>query len=397
MDKYFVWIVPHDLKNSFQRKGLASHYVIPKGMIHGNELQLLGVAVWVIVRGKHDIVTLYLQFKRIEKFAESINEGDFLAQTDFKKSFKITRHENSATNFVFDGLAKITIGINEIPAEINDKLVSMVISKVQTKLQSPEKLVNGLKYDDNYKNQQGKSRKAMRVILENFCLDEVWASKMNLNISPFANFAYTFVSGKKDMAIAKQLLPYFQSVDPLTHFTVNGRTENKKLESKVTMQIVDNDLTEIDISTIYARDFIADKYQIDIEAALEKTEVAEKLHQDMLRDIAMFLRLQNIIPYESNSIDLLFNWKSFTRLIEIKSTTNNNLMAQCARGAFQLAFYHQALMADFTELKSALIIHKIDSQDILSNCLSILEKLNTTCLIYDPEQEWPNKVQGLFD
>ena len=70
-------------------------------------------------------------------------------------------------------------------------------------------------------------------------------------------------------------------------------------------------------------------------------------------------------------------------------------MAQSSKGAFQLAYYAEALKAEYENLTTILIIHKTDNEDAEKACMAALTRLGITCLIYNPTIAWPNRVINL--
>jgi hypothetical protein len=81
----------------------------------------------------------------------------------------------------------------------------------------------------------------------------------------------------------------------------------------------------------------------------------------------------------------------------IKSTNEANLLAQSAKGSFQLAYYCESMKDDYDHLDQALIIHKTHDDASQEMCANVLGRLGVRCLIYDPSYEWPNRIKGLFD
>jgi hypothetical protein len=159
---------------------------------------------------------------------------------------------------------------------------------------------------------------------------------------------------------------------------------------------VDVEFTEIDPDKIYARKFISvDSKFRDLEETLNKTEHAEKVHQAMLKDISSYLLTKGVVPYESGSIDLMFRSGSKLNVFEIKSSNAGNLLAQAAKGAFQLACYLNELIKDYGNLEARLVLHETGCREIQSYAIEVLTKLGIQALIYDPAQPWPKRLHGL--
>ena len=129
---------------------------------------------------------------------------------------------------------------------------------------------------------------------------------------------------------------------------------------------------------------------------MSKTEAAEKLHQDMLRDISAYLKERGLHPYESTSVDLMIIYNDKTRIFELKSATRDNMVSQVAMGAFQISCYKNAMNEDFNSIIASLIIQKINDYEPEKFVQKALNSMGVGFLIYDPAKPWPDRVDGLF-
>lgn len=116
----------------------------------------------------------------------------------------------------------------------------------------------------------------------------------------------------------------------------------------------------------------------------------------MLRDISSYLKTQGFPPYESSSVDLMISVGEKTRIFEIKSSTPMNIVAQAAKGAFQMACYINAMVNDYQPLEAALILHKIEEPTLEKFVYDALDRLGVKYLTYDPNKKWPDRAKGLL-
>ena len=85
-----------------------------------------------------------------------------------------------------------------------------------------------------------------------------------------------------------------------------------------------------------------------------------------------------------------------TRFFEIKSATEENIIAQASKGAFQIACYTNALRNEYSDIHPSLILENIEDNRLGVYVRNALENLGIKCLIYDADTDWPTRVEGLL-
>ncbi|MHA4811741.1 hypothetical protein ACX0G9_26830 [Flavitalea flava] len=399
MDKYFAWIISTELYYGLKKGGISPAYVIPAEMMHGHEGSLVRSGVWVVVRGRRDEVAGFIKPWRIERFTDTYYKGDYLLHANLTSSFRIGSPNADGSLFFAEAFNSFPMGINEIDAESKLRIFDFVRSKVQRKFTPPPtSSIKDIVLENAPKRRASLAKIAINRIVRNYSLDTIWCTGSVNKLGPFANFAHALISDRFGPLVAAECLSYLRTYDPLNILLeTKDRTSEPENHSSEIRRIVDTEFTEIDPESIYAREFVDSDHIVDLEAALAKTETAEKFHQDMLRDITTYMISRGIIPYETRSVDLMIRWAGRINIYEIKSTNEVNLFAQSAKGSFQLAYYCEAMKDDYDSLNPVLIIRKTHDEGSEKMCINVLRKLGIACLIYDPSCEWPNRIAGLFE
>jgi hypothetical protein len=398
MNKYFAWIISNQLYGSLEKGGISQTYVIPGEMMRGYERVLVGSGVWLIVRGVQDEVAGFIKPRWIERFKDAYYNGDYLLHANFRSSFRIGSSSGSAGLLHVPGFEYLPLGINEIATESSLRIFSLARSIVQIKFTPPSLIpIQYPDLDNIPKRRESLAKIAINSITQNYSLGNTWAAGPPMKLSPFANFAYALIKDRFGSVTADECLAYLRAYDPLNDVLQSeDGLSTFRMPVSVNERMVDLEFTRIDPRSVYAREFIASDRIVDLEAALAKTGMAEKLHQDMLRDIAEFMLSTGITPYETRSIDLIVRLEGRMNIYEIKSTNEANLFTQSAKGSFQLACYCEAMKNDYDYLRPVLIIRKTHDGDSEEMCVNALRRLGITCLIYDYTQEWPYKVKNLL-
>lgn len=396
----FVWIIPAEKLSSLKSGGISANYIIPKGQMHGQEKRLGTKRLWIVLRNIEDRCIALVKIKQVEKFNEGYYINDFLISCDTTVSFRLSSSFEGAKPYSISDFQNFEIGVHQINKDSSDKLSDKITANVQVKLARPaEAALKRVTFNITPRKGLGLAKAALSQITQTFPLDQIWASGIGAKLGPFGNFTsqLLYMHGYESL----DAVGFLKENDPTSLLRIDEGAELLKTQKNSTLtfnKVVDLDFTEIDPKTIYAREYVSSENLLsDLESALNKTEAAEKLHQEMLRDIASYLKTQHIQPYESSSIDLMILNNEETKLFEIKSSTPENILAQAAKGAFQLACYINAMMNEYNPLKATLILYKIEQVELEAFVHNALDRLGIRYLTYDPTKKWPDKVNGLLN
>lgn len=396
----FVWIISSEKLASLGKRGFSPSYIIPHGQMNGQEGFLPGCRLWFILRGNEDRCLALASVKMVEEFREGYHAEDFVITCDTAASFRISATFENASSYATSDFRHLAIGIHRAPQGTSESLRKCVSKAVQVKLATAnETALKSIKIDNLPTKGSGRATAAISLITQNFCLDEVWASGTGEKLGPFSNFASRLLS-LHGHSVA-QISDFLKKSDPV-NFMVDIEINSTDVAPQVSRfsreKSVDLNFTEIDPLTIYAREFVPSAgYIRDLEIGLQKTETAEKQHQDMLRDISTYLQELGISAYQSTSIDLMIRLNDHIQIFEIKSSNVSNIVAQATKGAFQLACYLNAMVDDFGTLSATLILHKVEDPSLERFVHNALDRLGVSYLTYDPEKKWPHKVEGLIE
>lgn len=393
-----AWILESDKGVAFGSNGVAGSFILPQGDMHIEPHSIAGKRIWVLLRGHEDRLLMVVKVKKIERIIDGYHKGDYIIGSDLTQSIRLVSGYAEATKYKNELTHGLRKGLQVIESSISDNFCKRIAATIQVKLTAPDqKALSNINLQMLPGSHRMVARNAIRTIVSRLTLDKLWASGTGDKLSPYANFAHAlFANTFKGHELA-ELIRELKTIDPivslLDHKALDIRSaEGKKEESPK----VDLEFTEIEPEKIYAREFLSiDSKLKDLEEALNKTEHAEKMHQEMLKDVVVFLISKGIVPYESCSIDLMYNLGDKLNVFEIKSTTSTNILAQSAKGAFQLACYLNELAKDYKGLSSHLILRRTENHDIELYVTEVLKRLGVPVLFYDPNKSWPARIEGL--
>jgi hypothetical protein len=394
----FVWIIPVDKQASLGIGGVSPTYIVPKHEMNSNEHSLPSRILWIVLRSVDDRYIAAVTISRVERFIEGYYSGDFLIHSDLYASLRLSTSFEDAKQYSTLDLKSLPSGITPLSESDSTWIKTTISRNVVVRLAQPSSLsLKAMILDVLPKQDVPQVKAAISHVVQSLTLDSIWGSGIGHKLNPIGNFAAAILSKTIEGPLQTAAVDALKSIDPLVKIlrTIDAETV---IEAKQSIKkSVDLSFTEIEPDKIYAREFIASDNPLhDLESALNKTGVAEKIHQSMLRDIVIYLQRNGIQPFESTSVDLMFKNGQGTRFYEIKSSTIDNIIAQASKGAFQIACYANAMKNEFAPLESALIMHSIREESLKKFTMDALDYLGIKCLIYDPDLDWPDRVKGLL-
>lgn len=396
----FVWILAADKDTSFGARGVSASYIIPRGDMKISPKSLSGHRLWVLLRGNDDRNFLSLKIRKMERIIGGYHNGDFVASTDLLSSFRLVSKYSEASKYITQNTKSLGFGISEINTILSNNLSHMVVQQIEVRVaKKPNmKMLSGV--DNKTLPQSGQllAKAALREVVSHFNLDEIWAEGTGKKLHAFPNFANELISNRVSPKNYDEIVEFLKFFDPLKNLQNNqDKTTDDALLPNLSLPKVDIDFTKVNPKNIHARKFISSEGESkNLEDTLIKAENAEKMHQEMLKDIAEFLISKGVTPYESESVDLMYQSKNKMNVCEIKSATLDNLFDQSSRGAFQLTRYIEEIEKNYDDIFPQLILRKTGNREMESYVKKILLRMNIPVLYYDPNKPWPNKLPELL-
>jgi hypothetical protein len=395
-----LWVIKSELASLLGHQGVSGDYVIPRDQMNGAEGRLAGSRLWIVLRGEEDRCVASIAIRQVEIIDDGYYKNDFLVTCDLLKSFRLSSSFSRASRFTVGEFRSFPIGINVLDRNQSETLQKAVLEEVQVRLTRPmEVIFERLKVIDLPKTPRAIARTATSMILRNFAFDDVWAYGFGNRNSPFAFFTKCLLEYQG--IDSSSLTDFLVAIDPVAELFSRCNYSDSGthgFKSDNVYAHVDLSFSEIDPEKIVVRRFVVQEGdRSDASESLAKTEAAEKAHQDMLKDISLFLKSRGIVPFETASLDLVYWVDGKTFFCEVKSATPGNIIAQAAKGAFQIACYSNAMKDDYAKVYPALILEKIEDKALESHVQHALEYLGVRCLFYDRVVDWPYRVEGLLN
>lgn len=390
--RYFAWIINSDEENWLSSdKLLSNSYLFPS---QDEELasSLAGSVVFVFLKGRNgDFLSRQLSIQSVERVIDETLFKGYMLNVNLLASFVITaKYSSSNMNCRLDSPLELPLGISELDEMTHNAILEKIKLNSAIRFTHPRAESLIVKKPANILNPTITSASLLiKTVIQNHALDSIWGSVDFPN--PFINFTYEY----------------------LRQWNVDNLTTWKKTLRNYLIQNAGNKITgirqpidscpEVDINFekvnpdfIFTRSFVSRADESDCHNSLEKTENAEKRHQEILKDISLRLMALGLIPMQSSSIDLAIrNADSSYSFFEIKTTHSKNAIAQSGKGAFQLAIYSYAANKAGLDIKSCCLIIESINDEFNSFLNGSLNILGIPLLIYDSNKDWPNRLSDI--
>jgi hypothetical protein len=394
-----VWVLDSEKGTFFGSSGVSGSYILPKNEVDFEPGSLSGRRLWVVLRRQEDRLLLLVKVKKVERIIDGYYSGDYLISPEMTGSFKLVSNYLGAIRYATMAARASKLGVSELSQESSDALALLVKGSIQLKLLPPDKRsLSKVDFQLVPSNNRRLAQSTLRAVVSHLTLEQVWANVTGDRLGAFSNYACALLTEKMGTKPSPEIVGNLKAFDPVSLIFAEEKStpEWGEPSHNYNAPLVDTEFSEIEPGKIYAREFVsADSKQRNLEEALKKTEHAEKIHQAMLKDISEYLITNGIKPYESSSIDLLYRSGEKLNVFEIKSSNIDNILSQSSKGAFQLACYLNELSRDYDNLNAKLVLHTIQSPSLQKYVVEALLRLGIEVLFYDPNTNWPNRVQGL--
>lgn len=399
-----IWIIDANKSEFLGKDGISRKYIIPGPLVNFPVEKFSEATIWIVLRGSAgDRLQSSLKVDAVERFIDGYYKGDYLLWCDHAGSFRVIGdYSEGAHVFLGDALISRT-GLSVVNGDPCGMAIRDTLQKsINFKLLSPnEKILDQIGKIGRLPTINKTVREYMALIASKVTLNQIWGSGGAESLSPISNFCYALMKQRLGEQYARSALHRIIHLDPVRNYlsssSKDSAAEDAEWNDDKEAVSVDLNFSKIEPNTIYAREFVTKSKKAKLlEEALLKTEQAEQAHQDMLRDISQYLLGINKTPLQSSSIDLLLREDVGQRIFEIKSTNSGNVLAQAAKGLFQLAVYQKAIIDNGESLtEKALIISKISNDDMEQYVKSIAKLMGTTLYVYDKSKKWPNKISEI--
>lgn len=395
--KHFIWSIPETLLPR-TKKIITYQILIPKTFVKFDSSELYDSRIWLLMEGSKKLF-LYAQIyvSSVEIIDDGAQIGNLLIGGDIDKSTYYY-----STSKPIPGAWELNPRL--FPDVLNTEIRLGTATSIQYFEKSIAQFIENRLYV-NLKEIESISRSISLpkgVIGYKLTKELIRSLKARFSVGDLFRYArHTSLWGPYESIAALILGEIIYIKKDAIEDSVNTYIEQYvKAPERQPLMSVDTVLVPIDPDEIVARQFVIPPKAISSSVYLErlqKTDRAERIHQAILKDVALQLIHLGYKPHESRSVDLTVINESGSLLYEIKSSTIDNFFDQAMHGAMQVLHYKFALEQDGINVeRSCVIIEQCKESDIEQYVSCFLATLGIPLLIYRDNLPWPERLHGLI-
>lgn len=397
--KSFTWRFPIEL--------LVNNWVFPDQLLATQQdmisepRDLVRNRVWLIARYRDtDYLYGHCIVEQVARIEEGIDKGRYILELDRLRSFRILPQQKEHFDRWSISHLSAESGMSPCPFEFEAQIIELV-GHNQAKSYAPPSSAKIMAIPDPSLNlsAKAKGRRYFETALSMFPLGELSLWESTKDLSPYGTLC--IYKGQVDRwpdDTTNEILVLDKGIIDLLSIRELREPAEMADQQMPAVPDVDTNLRTLYPGKIIARKFLANGTSIDPRKVRDKIEVAEVRHQEIVKDVAVFLSSNSILPLESRSIDMAVKIKDGMCLMEVKSASTDNFLDQIEHAIFQLLRYEMALEGDGLNVQSrVVIIEPARTNQLLDYAIRLAAKVGITVLIYDRRHPWPMRTQGLMD
>lgn len=360
--------------------GASFELVVPRTLAMAAPNNLEGRRIWVVARaGDHDVLALVGVVEAVAEVDEEVSAGDYILELDKRRSFKTVGPGTEKAHWQVDvGGAS---ALHECPAVLEEAFQAILERSLGVKLAAPA----ARPASRPWVPVDGIPPVAQELVRVNgtAALGDLSGYRSLPALSPIG--AEVFLSFRVADRDREAFMDVVRALDPLAPRPV--------LEAHAAPILrFDATLLPLDPDQVFARTYRSSKNFMDIRLSLEKTQVAERFHQALVRRLARGLIANGVQPLATRSLDLAFVRGGVTHIVEVKSAYPENFVSQFLKGLSQVLYYEAELRiagpGDFAAHLVLGVVAPVEVQAALS-ATAMRAGVNRTVAVERLEDESP--------
>ena len=373
-------------------------YHVPASKLTVAPDALVDSRIWLVVRdGSENFLYGFLSPSIIELYQEGKYKDDFLLRCEPFSSVRFLPRQESRTpwRLPFAGDEEI----RECTDAEQSAFIELLDKNQRVGFASPSRAVLDLVPHTAFPDLEHAVPDQLMSTLRTVSFGDASRSRsMPNSISALGGIALTILKSTHPHLNESDMISLIAALDPLAK-----TDESASLKSPADLKrvlswlppVVDTFLEEIDPDKISPRTCVAKAPDSSLEW-LDKTNDAEQAHEQILKDVVLYLRSKGFKLYKTRSFDLFAEKDGARFLCEIKSANSFNTVSQGEKGVVQLLRYSIAFADDKANGIRFFLLLQDSGQAAIHQYLSkMAARAGSELWLYDGKREWPQRILNL--
>ena len=396
--KDYIWAFRDTALSSGLDGALSLEYHVPASRLKVEPGDLVGSRIWLVARkGDESFLYAFLTPSLIERYDEGKYKGDFILRCEpfFSVRFLPRQEARNPWRLPFNGSEEV----RECTDAERSILLETVIKNQRVGFAPPSRAILESVHRTAFSDLERAVPDQLMSTFRTVSLGDVSRSRsLPDSVSALGGVALAILKSTHPHLNEADMIVLISALDPLARVIEDTPLQSSRDILRVLSSlppIVDTFLEEIDPEKISPRTFVARASDYSLEW-LDKTNDAEQAHEQILKDLVVYLKDEGFKVYKTRSFDL-FAEKAGVRLLwEVKSANGFNSVSQGEKGIVQLLRYATALSDDGSnDVKFFLLLQDSDQPAVQRYLSKMARRAGVALWLYDGRKDWPQRVFNL--
>jgi len=395
MTKNYIWTFNDAALASGLNGAFSLEYHVPGSKMKVPAENLVRSRVWLAVKsGDESFLYALLSPSIIELYQEGTYKNDFLLQCEPFSSVRFLPRQESR------GPWQLPFETDEEIRECTDTeqaaLLEIVSKNERVGFAPPSRTTLDAVPRTAFNDLESAVPDQLMSTLRTIAFGDASRSRsMPESISALGGIALIILASTHPHLKEADVVSLIAALDPLAKTESGAPIKSQKDILRVLYSlppVVDTFFEEIDPDKISPRTFVAKSDDSSLEW-LDKTNDAERAHEQILKDLVLHLKSKGFKVYKTRSFDLFAEKESTKLLWEIKSANGYNSVSQGEKGIIQLLRYSTALADERSVGIRFLVLLQDSGLTAIHEYLSkMATRAGSELWLYDEKEEWPNRT-----
>lgn len=398
MNKNYIWTFNDAALVSGLNGAFSLEYHVPSLKMEVPPEKLVGSKVWLVVKsGNENFLYALLSPSLIELYQDGKYKNDFLLQCEPFSSVRFLPRQESRDPWQLP--FETSEEIRECTDIEENIFLEMVSKNERVGFAPPSRAILDTVPRTAFNDLENAVPDQLMSVLRIVSFGDASRSRsIPESISALGGITLTILESTHPHLDKDNVISLIAALDPLVKTKVGNLIKSQKEILRVLSSlppVVDTFFEEIDPDKISPRTFVARSIDSSLEW-LDKTNDAEKAHEQILKDLVLHLKSKGFKVYKTRSFDLYVEKEDIKLLWEIKSANGYNSVSQGEKGIIQLLRYSTALADERSVGIRFLILLEDSGLHAVHEYLSKMTvRAGSELWLYDKEKEWPKRISDL--
>ena len=390
-----VWVFNASALMGGLNSPLSLEYHLPEQKLLVPAEKLVDERVWLVAKkDERSYLFGFLAIDLVQRYEEGSYKGDYVLHANPFGSVRLFPRSESDERWYLSELSASEEGLRDAQESEAEMFAELIKESELASFAPPEKVALKKIQKTGFTDLPHAAPDQLQLTLRSLAFgDAVRSQTYPKPLSALGGAALTVLEQVLPQLDKDEATSIIASLDPLAGDRAVPKPIQETVEASSSQPpSVDTFLEDIDPETIAPRSFVARSTATAFDW-LDKTSQAEEMHERILKDVVLYMKGKGYSVKKSRSFDLFAERGGERLLIEVKSTTSDNLTAQGEKGIIQLLRYSSALSKEACkDLRFVVLLQDQPQALVLEYLSNMAARVGFELCLYSQGKNWPERL-----